>query len=95
MGNVENINALDFNLICTDRINPTFGNCIYSTSCDFSSFDNASLTILHLNCRSLRKNVNSLVNLLSSLSFRLSVIAMSETWFSQVKKNIKICLIII
>ena len=50
---------------------------------DFFHFeDNLCFNVLHVNCRSLNKNFNGLQRLLSSVSGKLSVIAVSETWLN-------------
>ena len=57
-------------------------NCKYYTeSCfvnDISKID--GLSIIHLNCRSIRKKFNTMVDLLQSLKKDFDVIAISETW---------------
>ena len=57
-------------------------NCSYSTTGDFSP-KQSFLSVMHVNCRSLNKNVSSLSELLLTLKYRPSVIAMSETWLKE------------
>ena len=49
---------------------------------------NASFTCLHINSRSLKKNHNSVTNLISRLSKQVSVIAISETWLMPSHENL-------
>ena len=39
------------------------------------------LTVAHFNCRSLKKNIDSLECVLSEMKCPFSIIAVSETWF--------------
>lgn len=52
-------------------------NAFFKLSC------NSSINILHINCRSIKKNYNSITNLLNMLEAPLSVIAVSETWLTE------------
>ena len=55
----------------------------------FCHFDEQSnLNILHLNCRSLKKNFDSLKTLLNSVNQKLTAIAISETWLTPSTEHI-------
>ena len=55
----------------------------------FCNFNNhTGLNIMHLNCRSIKKNFDSLKTLLSSFSRKLTAIAISETWLSPATEDI-------
>jgi hypothetical protein len=47
-----------------------------------SILQNTLLTMLHVNCRSLRKNYNSLINLIDQIGLNIDVIAVTESWLS-------------
>ena len=49
-------------------------------------FVSTSLNLLHVNCKSVNKNFNSLNSLLQVSGGQLSVIAISETWLSDVSE---------
>jgi hypothetical protein len=63
----------DDNLFC-------FEDCSYSATGDFLPLDNGSFSILHINCRSLKKNLNHVIELLSVIKLKPSIIALTETW---------------
>ena len=52
-----------------------------------SHFDKSSLSMLHLNIRSLQKNFDNLFNLLMILKFKFKVICITETWRSDNSMN--------
>jgi len=55
---------------------------------DFFHFDDKlCFNVLHVNCRSLNRNFEALQNLLSSVSGKLSVIAVSETWLTELSQD--------
>ena len=43
-------------------------------------YSDADFSLLHLNIRSLQRNINNLTNLLSSLEINFSIVGISETW---------------
>jgi len=47
------------------------------------NYSGADFSLLHLNIRSLPRNLNSLTDLLSCLDIKFSVIGISETWLSE------------
>jgi len=49
----------------------------------FQFQDDSALNIIHINCRSLKKNFGSLNILLQSLADKLSAIAVTETWLTE------------
>jgi hypothetical protein len=51
-----------------------------------------SLSMLHVNCRSLRKNYDSLINLIKQTNLYIDIIAVSETWLSS-KDNVDMFMI--
>ena len=57
-------------------------NCKYYTESIFVNHISKAdgLSIIHFNCRSIRKNFNSMVTFLQSLEKEFDVIALSETW---------------
>ena len=66
-----------------DESNCLIGNCTYSTLHDFIPLHNSNISILHLNCRSLKKNLPSLITLLATLNTRPTIIALTETWLKE------------
>ena len=74
----ENDESINFNV-------PSFARK-YLTSDKLNKFfnleDNSALNLLHINCRSLKKIVGPLNNLLNSMSSYLSAIAVTETWLT-------------
>ena len=48
----------------------------------FNFNDHFALNLLHVNCRSLKKNFGPINNLLNSMSNNLSAIAVTETWLT-------------
>ena len=67
------------------------GNSSYLTEDQLYKFfdfdDKYSFNVLHINCRSLNKNFKALENLLATISGTLSVIALSETWLTEISKD--------
>ena len=54
----------------------------------FFNFDKKdSFNAIHVNCRSLNKNFKALENLLTSISGKLTVIAVSETWLTELSED--------
>ena len=47
------------------------------------NFENNSLSMLHINIRSLQKHFDSLFNLLMTLNVEFQVICITETWCSE------------
>jgi hypothetical protein len=45
--------------------------------------DHAAINILHINCRSLKKNFGSIKGLFNFISFPLFAIAVTETWLTE------------
>ena len=60
--------------------------CQYMFSEDFNkkyvSYDSQDFSLLHLNARSLPKNVDQFKDLISSLGYNFDIMAISETWFN-------------
>ena len=46
--------------------------------------DDNSISLLHINIRSLHKNIDKLKILLNSINYKFSFIALSETWLKSV-----------
>ena len=46
-----------------------------------------SFNAIHVNCRSLNKNFKALENLLTFISGKLTVIAVSETWLTELSED--------
>ena len=75
----------------------TFGNCNsnYIVENDLENFlkldQKAAANFMHVNCRSLSKNFDSLHNLIGIIPKRLTAIAVSETWTTSItEKNFNI-----
>src|SRR2546425_741590 len=76
--NLDDDTCADCNLLT-----PVFDNCTkYVTLEELAdiNFSSESLTILQLNCRSLKKNFDQLNLLLSNFSTAPQIISLSETW---------------
>ena len=60
-------------------------NCEYYTSKKFNDQANFKhgLSIIHLNCRSLKANFNQIKDYLKDLHVKIDVITMSETWLNE------------
>lgn len=62
------------------------GNCEYYIEDKFNDlllqkkFDNNCLSLLHINIRSLQRNLHGLTNLLENLELKFSFIGITETW---------------
>ena len=54
---------------------------------NLNNFGKRSFSVLHLNIRSLQKNLDSLFNLLMTLKFEFKVICITETWCSDNSMN--------
>ncbi len=54
--------------------------------------DKSSISLLHVNIRSLHKNIDKLKFLLNSINYKFSVIALSETWLKSVPHSYFFCL---
>jgi gamma-glutamylcysteine synthetase len=72
-------------------------DCDYYTECAFNeiiqnnlAFSAENLSLIHLNIRSLGRNLNSLTNLLVSINHKFSVIGISETWLEDSLHNVDI-----
>jgi hypothetical protein len=71
------IDALDPDVNCKIQTS----DCKYVSACDLHNTVNAdSLSILHVNCRSLKKNCAELTNLLCIAEKKINIIALTETW---------------
>ena len=60
-------------------------DCQYMFSEDFNekySKDHFDFSLFHVNARSLQKNYDNFRNLLDTLDFNFSILAISETWFN-------------
>ena len=88
-GNVAELSDLDpdenfLNLVAVS-------NSCYLTEdklCEFFNSDKKdSFNAIHINCRSLNKNFKALENLLTSISEKLTVIAVSETWLTELSED--------
>ena len=74
-----------------DDVDPdnNFYNTV-NTKCDYYTEDeftyraraHTGLSIIHINSRSLKANVNNIRDLLSNISFKFDVIAISESWLN-------------
>ena len=53
-------------------------------------YSDADFSLLHLNIRSLQRNINNLTNLLSSLEINFSIVGISETWLSDSFRSVDI-----
>jgi hypothetical protein len=66
-------------------------NSPYIETCKLDGFFkfqvSCAINIIHINCRSLKKNFSNVVNLLSTLSNPLTAIALSETWLSVLNQD--------
>lgn len=66
-------------------------NSRYIEVCELSDFfkfqGTSAINIMHLNCRSLRKNYCNVVNLLTSISKPITAIALSETWLTSLNED--------
>ena len=64
------------------QLNSTLA-CNYVTENELEEFfrfsDNNNFNLLHVNCRSIKKNFRALTNLLRNISSSLSALAVSET----------------
>ena len=62
--------------------------CSYITEKQIDNFiDDNSIGILHVNCRSLNANFDSLCNLILKLKYKISIIAVTETWTTKLTEN--------
>jgi Endonuclease-reverse transcriptase len=66
-------------------LDQTIQNCAYTDLADQSIWPvyRNSFTILHINCRSLNKNLSKLEQFLNYINLKPLVIALSETWIKQ------------
>ena len=79
----------------SDSLDPDINLNTGKTPCDYftenqfndmllnENYSGADFSLLHLNIRSLSRNLNSLTDLLSCLDIKFSVIGISETWLSE------------
>ena len=68
-----------------NKIEKHLSNSCYLSRDQLSSMHNnilQSFSLIHFNCRSLKKNFDSIDNLLHGCSSKFSVIALSETWMN-------------
>jgi hypothetical protein len=85
--NLTNFSAL-FSSLVDDDDHPLSmtSDCIYSNENDvktmFANYSASSITIMHINCRSVAKNWDSILLLLDKLIYPLTVIAVTETWLN-------------
>ena len=69
-----------------DQLYSQFGckDSHYIEVCKLDEFfdfqDKSSLNVMHINCRSMKKNINAVITLLSSMSGLISALAVTETW---------------
>ena len=65
---------------------PTFASK-YITEDKLNNFfhfkDNSALNLMHVNCRSIKKNFVPLNNLMNLLSGQISALAVTETWLTE------------
>ena len=89
------LNRLEYDLVKDDlclneKIDPDvnfYKNVVYQKSlyfdndefCKMSTNVKSDLSIMHLNCRSLRKNFDKVFSMIENLDFSFDVIAMTET----------------
>lgn len=66
--------------ILQEDVNVLVHNCTYVDCNDFQRSAVNNFDLLHLNARSLNKNYDELVNLLTCLKHNFSVTGISETW---------------
>ena len=75
-----------FNLTCPD------GSSKYITEDKMNDFFNSSyrsaFNLMHVNCRSLKKNFGPLNDLLSHLTNPISAIAITETWLTEALQDV-------
>ena len=71
---------------CDDEATDYLQTSKYITTSDLSSFFNFGIVdnanIMHINCRSLKKNFDSVINLLHPLNNNITAIAFTETWLT-------------
>ena len=48
-------------------------------------YENGSLNIIHINIRSMRKNIDNFVAFLETLKFKFQVLCFSETWLNEIR----------
>jgi hypothetical protein len=60
----------------------TIEDSVYTTAIDLktSYSSDSDLSILHINCRSLNKNFDSILQLIAQFKFTIPIIAVTETW---------------
>ena len=75
----------------TVQVNPSIA-CNYVTENELDKFfqfsDNRAFNLLHVNCRSIKKNFGALTNLLHSISSPLSALAVTETWLTEAVQDV-------
>ena len=79
---LNNSNDPDDNFFNTNQFSDTNYFTIEETKSKLFCSDDKSISILHRNIRSLKKNFDKLVDFLATLSFNFKVICISETWCS-------------
>ena len=88
-GICENSECANSNQSLLNIVNDEFDvNTEYFLPSDFNTMrkqhdSNSLVTCLHFNCRSLKRNQDSLVSCLSTLDLGASIIGLSETWLQE------------
>ena len=81
----------DNEILFNSSISPTNNTGIYIEERqlnDFFEFQHmAAINVMHINCRSMKKNFNDIVNLISTLSGSLTAIALTETWLTTLNED--------
>jgi hypothetical protein len=94
----NNLNIDEFDVIddfgdSFSNRNNIFHNCksnymVENDLANFMSSDSkSSMNIIHINCRSLNKNFNSITNLLSRTNCKFTAIGLSETWLTPINSD--------
>ena len=81
--NSNNTNNLDLDIFDDVDYHISLANCIYLLLEDVPNYIGNTLNchnFMHINCRSLQKNFDSLSSLISCINKPLTVLAVSETW---------------
>ena len=72
------MNSLSSNYLVEDKFN---------VKCSQLSLNNDCFSIIHLNIRSIPKNLKTFENYLMNLDVQFSVIALSETWLNEINSS--------
>ena len=87
--NSKKFTELLFNPFILNQNDGTYSTCDFNpTSCTYKTIDelnqipniNNDFSIMHVNVRSIRKNFNALINLISSMNVKPMAIAITESW---------------